>query len=325
MEENLRRGLSQVFWNAEEQRPRAPVRFAISFVLVLLFVLLLGVVAVVVGLSVDSLGPLSAALAELISLIALVAAILGVSWLVDRRRFTDLGVGLDREWRREFGVGLVVGAAMVALVATGILLTVGEITGTYLTREGALFAGLSVPVGLLVAAGYFLAIGVLEELLFRGYLLVNVAEGARIALDSRRAVLLAVGVSAALFGLAHASNPSASVVSTLNVTLFGLLLAGAYVFTDSLALPIGIHTSWNFVLGPIFGLPVSGLTSSVAVVAIDPGTRTLLTGGGFGPEAGLFALGALLVGAGLLVTWIRHTGSLSISEQVAEPDLWTRP
>lgn len=324
MKENVRRGLSQVFWNSEERRPRAPLRFAISFVLVLLFALLLGVVAIVVGLGVGSLGPLSAALAELASLIALVVAVLGVSWIVDRRRFSDLGVGLDQEWRREFGVGLAVGAAMVVLVATAILLTVGEITGTFRTRDGALFANLSVPVGLLVAASYFLAIGVLEELLFRGYLLVNVAEGARIALDSRRAVLLAVGVSAALFGLAHASNPSASVVSTLNITLFGLLLGGAYVFTDSLALSIGLHTGWNFLLGPIFGLPVSGLTSSVAVLVIDPGTRPVLSGGEFGPEAGLFALGALLVGAGLLVIWIRRTSSISISEQIAEPDLWTR-
>lgn len=324
MKQTLRRGLSQVFWNTGERRPRAPMRFAVSLVLVLSVALFLGVVAVAVGLAAGSLGPLSAALAELVSLITLVVAVLGVTWIVDRRRFRDLGVGLNHDWRREFGIGLAVGAVMVVLVATATLLTAGSLSGSLITRSGALFADLSVPVGLLVAAVYFLTIGILEELVFRGYLLVNVAEGARIALDSRRAVLLALGVSAALFGLAHASNPSASVVSTINITLFGLLLGGAYVFTDSLALPIGIHTGWNFVLGPIFGLPVSGLTSSVAVLAIDPGSQSVLTGGGFGPEAGLFALGALLVGAGLLVIWIRSTGSLSITEQIAEPDLWTR-
>jgi membrane protease YdiL (CAAX protease family) len=213
---------------------------------------------------------------------------------------------------------------MVTVVAAVIVLTVGSVAETAITREGSLFVGLSVPVGLLVAAGYFLAIGVLEELIFRGYVLVNLAEGARIALDSRRAVLLGLGMSAALFGAAHAGNPNATALSTLNIALFGLLLGGGYVLTDSLAVPIGIHTGWNFVLGPIFGLPVSGLTTSIAVVAIDYDQSAALTGGGFGPEGSVLALAALLVGTAILALWLRYTSGLSVCEQIAEPDLWTR-
>ncbi|WP_436902130.1 CPBP family intramembrane glutamic endopeptidase [Halovenus halobia] len=323
MKENLRRGLSAVFWNTDQRRFRAPFRFAISSIIVLVFVLLLGLVAFLIGSAVGDLGPIPTAVAEIASLFALVGAVLAVSWIVDRRQFRDIGLDLDTAWRRAFGVGLAIGAAMVVAVVAVVLLTTGRLDGTLLTRNGTLFAGLSVPVGLLVAAAYFLAIGTLEELIFRGYVLVNVAEGSQIVLEGRTATLLAAAVSAGLFGLVHASNPNASVASTLIITLFGLFLAGAYVLTDSLALPIGIHTGWNFVLGPVFGLPVSGLTTSVALIGVDAG-GSAVTGGQFGPEGGIVALVGLLVGAGLLAGWLNWNGEFSVSEQVAKPDLWRR-
>jgi len=325
MKQILRRGLSRLFWNGDQRRPRAPFRVAVSATLVLFFVLLLGIVAAVVGVAVGALGPLSTAVAEILSVAVLTVAVLGVVRVVDRRRVRDIGLSIDADWRREFGVGVLIGTLMVALVVVLILLTAGSVVRTVLTRDGSLFSGLSVPVSLLATAAFFLAVGTLEELIFRGYLLVNVAEGARIALDSRRAVLLGVALSAAVFGLAHASNPSASAVSTLTIALFGLLLGGAYALTDSLAVPIGIHTGWNFVLGSVFGLPVSGLTTSVAILAVDPGTNAALTGGGFGPEGGIVALGGLFAGAAVLVLWLRQTDRLSISKQIAEPDLLTRP
>ena len=323
MEETLRRGLSAVFWNADERRFRAPFRFAISSVIVLVSVFLLGLVAFVTGSVVGNLGPVLTVIAEILSLFALIGAVLAVSWIVDRRQFRDLGLALDAAWRRAFAVGLGIGTVMVVAVVAAVFLTTGRLDGTLLTRDGTLFAGLSVPVGLLAAGAYFLAIGTLEELIFRGYVLVNIAEGAGIMFEDRRAVLLAAGVSAALFGLLHAGNPNASALSTLSITLFGLLLAGAYVLTDSLALPIGIHTGWNFVLGPVFGLPVSGLTTSVALVAVDPG-ESALAGGQFGPEGGVVAVVGLLVGAGLLAGWLRWTAELSVNEQIAKPDLWRR-
>lgn len=111
--------------------------------------------------------------------------------------------------------------------AVVVFLTTGRVVGTTLVREETPFTDLSVPVGLLAAGVYFLAVGVVEELVFRGHLLVNVAEGSRLVLGKRRAVLLAAGVTAGLFDLLHAGNPAASATSTLVITLFGLLLAGA--------------------------------------------------------------------------------------------------
>lgn len=322
MEKDIRGGLAQVFWNREEGRLRTPLRFVVALLLVLVFTLALGLVAFLLGLVVDDFGPRLAAVAELLSLLALTGGVLGIIWLVDRRTFADIGLGFDARWRREFGVGLASGTAMAGLTAGIVLLAGGTISGVAVTRDGALFADLSFGAGVLVAAAFFLTIAFIEELVFRGYLLVNIAEGLRTAVEKRRAVLLALGITAVLFGVAHAGNPDATAGSTLNITLFGLLLGGVYVTTDSLAAPIGLHTTWNFVLGPVFGLPVSGLTSGVALVALEPAGPSWLTGGAFGPEGGAVALLALLAGTGLLGLWLhRTTGGLSVREQIAEPDI----
>lgn len=323
MKDDLRCGLAAAFWNADQRRLRAPFRVTVSALLVLVFVLVLGFVAFVLWAAVGEFGSLLTVVAEIFSILALIGAVLSVSWVVDRRTFHDVGLARDTEWRRGFAVGLAVGAAMVGVVVAVVLATGGRVAGTALTRDGALFSDLSFPVGLFAAAVYFLAVGVLEELVFRGYLLVNVAEGVSIVLDDRRAVVLAGAATAGLFGLLHAGNPAASATSTLVITLFGLLLASAYVLTDSLALPIGIHTGWNVVLGPVFGLPVSGLTTSVALVAVEPGNFAL-AGGAFGPEGGAVALVGLLIGTGLLAGWLRWRGELSIHKHIAEPDLWSR-
>ncbi len=325
MKEDVRRGLSQVFWNDTENRYRTPLRFGIALILLFLFAIPLGLFALFVGLLVGDLGPVATVLGETVSVLALAAAVVAIAWLIDRRYPHDIGLTTDRTFASGLLFGLLSGVIMVVSVVFVALFAGSTVGGTFSTIDGDLFTGMSVVVGVVVALGFFFALAVLEELLFRGYILVNVAEGSRIFTDNRRAVLVGVVVSAVLFGVAHAANPGASLLSVLNIVLFGLLLGGAYVATESLAIPIGIHTTWNFTLGPVFGLPVSGLTSGVAIFDIEPGGPELLTGGQFGPEGGLAVLPALLVGAGLLSLWARMTtGKFTISEQVAVPDLWSR-
>ncbi len=98
---------------------------------------------------------------------------------------------------------------------------------------------------------------------------------------------LAVVLSGAFFGLGHLNNPGATWVSSLAIAVGpGALLAAGYVATRSLWIPIGVHWAWNLFEGPVWGTPVSGLDTPVLAVARLPGS-TALTGGAFGPEAGL--------------------------------------
>jgi CAAX protease family protein len=135
------------------------------------------------------------------------------------------------------------------------------------------------------------------------------------------AVVLAWAISSSLFGLGHLGNPNATTVSTVNIAFAGLLLGIGYVLTGRLAIPVGLHITWNFFQGNVFGFPVSGLEPVGATVfSIEQGGPLLFTGGVFGPEAGLLDIAATLVGSLLILLWVRiRSGKAVIETSIAEP------
>ena len=319
--------LRRLVWNPDEHRLRAPWRLLLGVVVVGIVV---GLVSLVAGVLVGLLGLgtlvtslLGVAVGDLAgSLLGTVIAGLGfvvgiavVGRFLDRRRFTDFGFHLGRSWWIDLGFGLALGAGlMTGIFGLGVGLGWFEITG-YLVGE-SVFAGLA---ALLVL---FLFVGVYEELLVRGYLLTNVAEGLAGYVGDRGAVGVAVALSSAVFGVLHATNPNASVVSVLTITLAGLMLALGYVLTNELAIPIGLHITWNLFQGAVYGFPVSGLPSDASLVGTRETGPDLVTGGQFGPEAGLLGVGAILLGCVLTVQWVRwRRGVTGIHAGVTTPEL----
>jgi membrane protease YdiL (CAAX protease family) len=320
-------GVTGLFWNRAEARLRAPWRVGATLSLVLLAAV---VVATVVRLLSGLDGPASGW--DLVVLagafLVLSLAVVGLAWVVDRRYTRDLGLAVGSQWYRDCGAGLVVGAAMATavvavLVVTGTASLGGAVTGreTQLTVTG---------VGPLAATAlwglFYAGAATLEEVVVRGYLLVNAAEGLSGRLGRVRAVLASLLLTSLLFGVLHAANPGGTALGLLNITLAGLLLGGSYVLSGRLALPVGIHAAWNFAVGAVYGLPVSGLETSSALLAVEPTGSELLTGGSFGPEGGLAMGAGLAVGAVLLVAWVRsQEGSVPLQAHIAEPDLRERP
>jgi membrane protease YdiL (CAAX protease family) len=144
-----------------------------------------------------------------------------------------------------------------------------------------------------------------EELAFRGYQLRNLAEGlAGQRVGPRLAIAGAWAISSLAFGLGHATNESATVLSTLNLVAGGILLSLPYLLTGELALSIGLHTSWNLFQGSVYGFPVSGSVPSRRVLIPEQSGPELWTGGAFGPEGGLLATLAILGGCLLIVLWV---------------------
>ncbi|MEO1443025.1 MAG: hypothetical protein AAFV33_21670, partial [Chloroflexota bacterium] len=87
----------------------------------------------------------------------------------------------------------------------------------------------------------------------------------------------------------------------------------------SLAIPVGLHISWNFAQGNIFGFPVSGTDAGATFIAIEQGGPQLWTGGAFGPEAGLIGLLTILAGMILTVLYIRAAyGTTDVQTSLAE-------
>ena len=254
------------------------------------------------------------------SLVAVVASIGLAGHFLDRRPFfSGFGLRLDRDWWLDFCFGLFLGA----LLMTGIFLV--ELVAGWVMIVGtfeapgneAFFPTILMPLVL------FLCVGISEELFSRGYQITNIAEGLNFpGLGGPTvAVVLAWVISSSLFGLGHLGNPNATVVSTLNIALAGLLLGLGYVLTRRLAIPIGLHITWNFFQGNVFGFPVSGLEPvGATVLSTEQGGPLLFTGGVFGPEAGLIGIAAILAGGLLILLWVRvRSGKAALEASIAEP------
>jgi uncharacterized protein len=131
--------------------------------------------------------------------------------------------------------------------------------------------------------------------------------------------VLATVLSSVVFGFAHANNDGASTISTINVALAGVMLALGLLWTAELALPIGLHLSWNFCQGNLFGFPVSGNHVEPRIIAVRQLGEPWLTGGEFGPEAGVVGVVAMMIGVGLMAAWVRLSrGSLELRVELAQ-------
>lgn len=147
-----------------------------------------------------------------------------------------------------------------------------------------------------------------EEILMRSLLL----SGLVLALCGRRT--FAVLLSALAFGCIHLSNPGATPLSVLGNALGGVIYAMAFLLAGNLWLPVGLHFAWNFVQGPLLGFPVSGMAAGGLQQVRDLGPAWL-TGGAYGPEAGLVGILFRFVIIVLMLLWLRsgwRTGSRRI-------------
>jgi membrane protease YdiL (CAAX protease family) len=306
----------RALWNGEEARPRTPIRLALAIAVFL---------AIAIGASI-AIGALALPTPE--GTAALVVAGAGsltvtavgcavAARFVDRRPLADYGLRIDREWWIDCGFGLALGAALQAAIFLA-----GWAAGWYVPRE-TLVSRSGEPF-LLAFAGvlaFFLAVGIYEELIVRGWLLTNLAEGFRLVGD-RLAAGVATVLSAGVFGVLHATNPNATALSTAIIGLAGVFLALGYLLTGEIAIPIGVHVTWNLTQGAAFGFGVSGVSLPVTAIETRVVGPTVLSGGQFGPEGGLLGLGGVLLGCAAIAWWVRRrTGRLRLHPAVTDPDL----
>jgi membrane protease YdiL (CAAX protease family) len=231
----------------------------------------------------------------ILSLLVFGAYLLGYRF-IERRRPPELA-GLISV--KEFIGGLALGVTLFSAVI-GVL----WLFHVYHLQSRGTTAGLG--AGALSA----LLAATVEETLIRGFLfrIVQMVGGTWIA----------VIISSAFFGAAHAFNPGATVTSSLAITLeAGVLLAAAYVLTGRLWFPMGLHAGWNFCEGSLYGLSVSGFTAKNALTQGSLAGPVILTGGAFGPEASIVAV-ILCFGVAILLLW--RAAKLGRTQ----PPLWLR-
>jgi hypothetical protein len=88
----------------------------------------------------------------------------------------------------------------------------------------------------------------------------------------------------------------------------GILLAAAYFAKRTLWLPIGLNIGWNFAEDFIFGVRISGHAPRPAIIEGTLSGSSLWTGGAYGPEASIWAIGmaAILSTALIVIATRRH-------------------
>ena len=255
--------------------------------------LLLGAILVLLGLTANlGLGFLSdisyasfLLLGALVTSLAITFSVYIARRYIDQRSFTSLGLQVDSHTLVDilFGIGLTgLMMGLIFLVLWALNWIQIESFAWQVESWG------NVAASVLVMVVLFTFVSWQEELLMRGYWLQNLSEG----LSQSLGVLL----SSAFFALAHWFNPNLDWLGLLGLFAAGLFLAYGYLRTRQLWLPIGLHLGWNFFAGTIFGFPVSGQYQYQLIRQTVTGPE-LITGGSFGPEAGLILLPVLVLGS----------------------------
>ena len=325
--------IKNLLWNEENSRFRAGWRLLGQFIILFIILLPLSICSLSIsilvlmsrgqdldGFLVDPantllLDPAVSAPYTFFTAIAFLVSVLVAGRFLDRRSFADFGLHLNGRFWADLGFGLVLGAILMAFIFM-IELAFGwiEIRGTWLRPN----PDTPFIMAIIPAVITFLSVGIYEELYFRGYLMKNLAEGFSF-LSPKTAVFIALIISSLIFGVAHGGNPNATLISTFNLILAGFFLAVGYMLTGELAIPIGLHITWNFFQGHVFGFPVSGQPTQTTIIAIQQGGDDLLAGGAFGPEAGIIGLMAMILGTILIAGWVRwRYGRIQIHTQLTK-------
>nr|WP_315529767.1 type II CAAX endopeptidase family protein [Carnobacterium maltaromaticum] len=142
--------------------------------------------------------------------------------------------------------------------------------------------------------------GTMEELFCRGFIMNS--------LSAKYNVWAGIIINTLIFTLLHTLSPGVTVLALINIFLAGLVLSFIFYLSDNLLLVGAFHASWNFMLGPIFGVPVSGLGfySSVFNTTSLP-EKTIINGGNFGFEGGLGLTIPVLVSLAIVFVILKKT------------------
>jgi membrane protease YdiL (CAAX protease family) len=216
--------------------------------------------------------------------------------LVEQRQVDELGL---RGMGRELGLGMLIGGGLCILCVLVLMMS-----GVYRID------GINPVMVVLPALAMAVSSGVLEELMYRGGLFRIVEE----SLGS----WISLAVSALVFGLSHYGPVEGALWGSVAITIeAGLLLAAAYMLTRRLWISIGLHMMWNFAQSGVFSGTVSGSFNQPGLFTSTFEGSDWLTGGAFGMEASVVAVGICTAAGLLLLTLAIRRGNLV-------PPFWLR-
>lgn len=230
-----------------------------------------------------------------LAMISVILAVVMVLKLVDKKKVRDIGFKLNSKSIKDLLIGLFLGAISMTAV-----FFVFKLTGNITVERGFNFS-----LYLLLDFILFVLVAINEELLSRGYCLYTLKE--------HNSEKFAVVVSSIIFSLLHIFNPNLKLFGLFNIFLVGVLFAYMTLKTGNIMMAIGYHITWNFFQGNIFGLSVSGKATD-GIIIVSNIKDNIITGGAFGPEAGIVTTCVILIGFLFLNRFIKQDKILKREE-----------
>jgi hypothetical protein len=201
---------------------------------------------------------------------------------IEKRNLSSIGFSNDN-WLKKYAFGFLIGIAMMGIIVV-ILSVFGYIT---IEKHPSQPVGVSALASILIVLLGWIIQGGTEEIVTRGWLM-NV-------IGARYNITLGLIISSTFFGLLHLGNPNINYIAILNIILVGLFYGIYVIKANDLWAVCGMHSAWNFAQGNLFGFEVSGLNVEVgSLIDLNLVGNDFVTGGVFGPEAGIISTFVLL-------------------------------
>ena len=197
------------------------------------------------------------------------------------RSFRSIGFTKEKALKK-YLFGFFLGFLMNTIVI-GIMASLGNIESS---QENA-FVGINVFGSVLLFLFGYVIQGSGEEIIFRGWMFQ--------VIGARYKPWLGVLITTILFSLVHLNNSGTNLFSIINLMLVSILLILFVIKDGSIWSACAWHTAWNWTLGNVYGLSVSGTSQKDSILALNTTGNDLISGGQFGPEASVIVTFVLSV------------------------------
>ena len=181
----------------------------------------------------------------------------------------------------DYLLGMVIAFAMFS-ACVGICVATGA-----MTFGGYVLDGKYIMLALMFLG--FIIQGASEETVCRGFMMTS--------FGSKGGAVAGMLFNSLVFGALHLFNSGVTVLSMVNLILFGVFMSVLVLKLNSIWMACAIHTVWNFVQGNFYGILVSGGSFGTSVFRFNSAEgMELINGGDFGMEGGIATTIILTVG-----------------------------
>lgn len=222
--------------------------------------------------------------------------------LIEKRPFSSIGLKSNKKLKK-YLIGSLVAIAMQLFYFIVVLIFGWAEVASEPIRTTAVTGTSVISLVLLFLVG-FMVQGASEEVVVRGWMMP--------VLSRHYNVSTAIIISSLFFGFLHILNPNVNLLSIVNLVLYGVF-AALYSLNDECLWGIfAQHSIWNWFMGNVLGLPVSGtIMGNASIIETKLTGPTWITGGAFGPEGGIIVTFILCVSILIVIRQLIKKGILS--------------